>query len=255
MKRTKIHLARELSMVGKAGHSRCGLLRFNFELSANIGAVTCKNCVKALGFRFEHDPWKNDENRIEFKAIYGNVVIGSATLVQAVNGFCAFITDLGVLPQYRNRGIATKLIREILAFQAPPLQVNVRAYDGPDNEPHMSDEQLHKFYAKFGFVEFTPSNRNMILLPVETELTKPREKPMLRVTVKNYGSYCKASLDGKMKIHGVLGKSCSVPVAIEKSEAAALGQLIFDHPYIFGVQVDILPGGGMRLPTKSGEAT
>lgn len=175
MKKTKVHLVLGPLEQDKNVVSCCGLVWLWSDertgLSKNIGDVTCKNCIKAAGFTFKRHPWENDTSRVSFIAHYRDLVIGHATLVKAVNGFCAFITDVGVLPEYRNKGIATKLIREILAFQPPPIQVNVRAYDGPDNVPHMSDEQLHKFYAKFGFVEFTPSNRNMILLPKSDEAT------------------------------------------------------------------------------------
>ena len=108
-------------------------------------------------------PDSDDKSRVEFHAMFGKELVGQAVLVKPVNGFCAFITDLGVVREHRGKGLAKRIVKEIMVFNPSAIQVTVRPQplDGDDTAP-LSEAQLRSFYASLGFVEFTPRITNMI---------------------------------------------------------------------------------------------
>lgn len=170
MKVEKIHLMRP-----NERHIACNARRLiNGDLTERdartterFSQVTCKHCLRKAGYWIDHFVSCNDENCVSFRIYHYEpecyTCVASAYLIEARGGFSAFITNLGVHYAFRCRGWATRLIREIMAYHKPPIQVNIRphALEG-ESEPPMSEEQLHGFYAKLGFVEFTPKTTNMI---------------------------------------------------------------------------------------------
>ena len=214
--------------------------------TSRLTKVTCGRCIRVefakMGYHFRKIEDGTDLNRIHYQyladagTVDGGNVVSSATVVNPVSGFSAFITNLGTSLEHRNRGLATALVRQILRETKPPVQVHIRPNVRDEDSTSILDEDgLHKFYGHLDFVEYVPKNDYMIWYPPLFYPLLPGQPEKVEGTQSSHKIYVR-EIDGlytaRALKHGEFVRSEN------SSFEAAVGQLICRYPDFFGVVLE-----------------
>lgn len=127
------------------------MINFKTYILETVGVFNIKNDItnNATGGKTEKISLHDSENEVGYIKV-------------AIYPEYANITGLYVLPDYRNQGIAKKLIDTVIKkYDERAITITPYAYkDAP-----MSDEQLKTFYMKLGFEPDIYSTHNLIRTP------------------------------------------------------------------------------------------
>lgn len=142
----------------------CGKIDY-FDINDKIKNVTCFSCLKEIfpEYTFDYNVSKDKPGRKNFSIYHLQDKIANVDFIVSTSSFPSFIQNLWVHSKYRNKGLATIMMRKIMSIEDPPIQLKAEPY-GEDKENSLEEDRLILFYKNLGF-EKVPINKNMIWYP------------------------------------------------------------------------------------------
>ena len=122
--------------------------------------------IKLIDLLKENIDWSranefySTENYITIQQSFGTVEFGLETLSDGEEAL--FINDIAINPEYQGKGYGSKIIQSAIKYaeeQGIPIALRASVGGHYDTKSKMSQEDLIKFYQKFGF-ELKPDLSN-----------------------------------------------------------------------------------------------